>query len=407
MSFQQGLSGLDAASKNLDVIGNNVANASTVGFKGSDAQFADVMAASLTGAAGMQIGIGTKVATVAQQFTEGTITTTNNPLDIAVNGGGFFRMSDNGAISYSRNGQFQLDANGYVVNAQGLRLTGYSATNGVINTGAPTDLQISTADLTPVATQKVTAVLNLDSRDTIPTTTTFSATDPTSYNNSTSVSVYDTLGNAHALQTFYVKTGAGTWNVFATLDGAALNGGNAEGSVTFKTDGTIDLTQTSLPIPISAPVTTGATTPLVFNLDLTGTTQYGSNFGVNAMTQNGNTSGKLSGFSVGPDGTILGRYSNGQSSKLGQVVLTNFANPQGLIPMGNNVWTQSPTSGVPLDGVPGTSTLGVLQSDAVEGSNVDLTSQLVDMITAQRDYQANAQTIKTQDQVMNTLVNLR
>jgi len=154
-------------------------------------------------------------------------------------------------------------------------------------------------------------------------------------------------------------------------------------------------------------ISTGATSPLVMNFDFTGTTQFGSNFGVNSMTQNGNASGKLSGFSVGTDGTILGRYSNGQSNALGQVVLSNFANPQGLTPMGNNLWTQSPTSGVPVNGMAGTSTLGTLQSNAVEGSNVDLTQQLVDMITAQRDYQANAQTIKTQDQVMNTLVNLR
>ncbi|MEO6147771.1 MAG: flagellar hook-basal body complex protein, partial [Sulfuriferula sp.] len=223
MGFQQGLSGLNAASKSLEVIGNNVANANTVGFKESEAQFADVYANSLTGAGASQVGIGTKVAVVAQQFSQGNVTASNNPLDVAINGGGFFRMSSNGTISYARNGQFQLDKGGYIVNATGARLTGYGvSTAGVLATGAPTDLNINTADLIPKTTTKVNAVLNLDSGSTVPVTTPFNMADPTTYNSSTAVSVYDSLGNSHTLQTFYVKTSANNWDVYAANDGTPI-----------------------------------------------------------------------------------------------------------------------------------------------------------------------------------------
>ena len=402
MSFQQGLSGLAAAAQNLDVIGNNVSNSSTVGFKQSQAQFADVYANSLTGAGGNNVGIGVKVAQVVQQFTQGNITSTNNPLDIAINGGGFFRMDDNGSVAYQRNGQFQLDKNGFIVNSNGNKLTGYIAnSSGVLSTGSPAPLSINTSDLAPQVTSKVNAVLNLDSTSAVPVTTPFSINDPTSFNSSTAVSVYDSLGNSHILQTYYVKTGAGSWDVYASTDGGAPS---AAGTLTFNSSGALTA---AMPFNMSVAVTTGATTPFNVAFDYTGTTQFGSAFSVNTLNQDGYTSGKLSGFNVGADGTIVGRYTNGQSAVLGQVVLANFANPNGLQPMGNNLWTETATSGTPLVGAPETGGLGVLQSSAVEDSNVDLTAELVNMITAQRVYQANAQTIKTQDAVMQTLVNLR
>ncbi len=402
MGFQQGLSGLNAASKSLEVIGNNVANANTVGFKESQAQFADVYANSLTGAGASQVGIGTKVAVVAQQFTQGNISASNNPLDVAINGGGFFRMSNNGTITYARNGQFQLDKSGYVVNATGARLTGYTANaNGVLSTGAPADLNINTSDLTPKTTTKVKAVLNLDSGSTVPVTTPFNMADPTTYNSSTAVSVYDSLGNAHTLQTFYVKTAPNTWNVYASTDGGAAS---LVSPLNFNSSGVLT---TAMPLTVPVAVTTGATTPFNVALDFTGTTQYGSSFSVNALKQDGYTSGRLAGFSISADGTIVGRYTNGQSATLGQVVLANFTNPNGLQSLGNNLWTDTAASGPALVGTPNSGSLGVLQSSAVEDSNVDLTAELVNMITAQRNYQANAQTIKTQDQVLQTLVNLR
>lgn len=404
MGFQQGLSGLNAASKNLDVIGNNVANANTVGFKQSQAQFADVYANSLAGAGASQIGIGVKVAQVAQQFTQGNVTASNNPLDVAINGGGFFRMSNNGTVSYARNGQFQLDKAGYIVNATGSHLTGYGVSaSGVLASGAPTDLNINTADLTPKITTKVSALLNLDSGSAIPVTTPFNMADPTTYNNSTAVSVYDSLGNAHTVQTFYVKTGANAWDVYAANDGVPTTPANI-GSLAFASDGSLIA---GAPLTVPLVVSTGATTPFPVSIDYTGTSQYGSSFSVNALKQDGYTSGRLSGFSISADGTIVGRYTNGQSATLGQVVLANFTNPNGLQSLGNNLWTESAASGPALVGTPDSGSLGVLQSSAVEDSNVDLTAELVNMITAQRNYQANAQTIKTQDQVMQTLVNLR
>lgn len=407
MSFQQGLSGLNAASKTLEVIGNNVSNANTVGFKQSRAEFADVFANSLTGSGASQIGIGTKISNVAQQFTQGNVTSTNNSLDFAINGGGFFRMSDNGAITYSRNGQFQMDKFGYIVNSDNKRLTGYTAdAAGVLSTGAPTEININTADLQPTATTEVVGLVNLDSRNTALTAAAFDPTDPTTYHNSSAVTSYDSLGNAHTVQSFFVKTAPGVWNVYTTADGVSTTALPAPtATLTFGGTGTAPTSVPATPTVNFTP-TTGASA-VSMTLDLSGSTQFGSNFSVNALSQDGYSSGRLASFTTGADGTISGRYTNGQSKVLGQVVLASFVNPNGLQSLGGNAWTETSTSGTPLVGAPNTGNLGVLQSSAVEDSNVDLTAELVNMITAQRVYQANAQTIKTQDQVLQTLVNLR
>ena len=413
MSFQQGLSGLNAASKTLEAIGNNVANSNTVGFKSSQAQFADVFASSIAGGGGgsVQVGIGVKVSQVAQAFSQGNVTASNNPLDLAINGNGFFRVSNNGTVAYSRNGQFSLDKSGYIVNANGARLTGYTANvNGVLSTGAPADLNLATSDLAPLQTSKINAVLNLDSnKPAIPATSTFSMSDPTTYTNATSVSVFDSLGVAHVLQTFYVKTAPpagstnGTWDVYAAADDVALTPSKI-GTLSFGPDGAVIA---GAPLTATIPVTSGASTPLVVKVDYTGTTQYGAAFSVNSLKQDGFTAGRLSGFNIGADGIITGRYTNGKSSVLGQVVLASFTDVNGLQPLGNNVWAATSASGPALVSTPNSGSLGVLQSSAVEDSNVDLTAELVNMITAQRVYQANAQTIKTQDQILQTLVNLR
>ena len=420
MAFQQGLSGLNAASKGLDVIGNNIANSNTVGFKSSQAQFADVYANSLTGG-GSAIGIGVQVATVAAQFSQGNVSSSSNPLDIAINGNGFFRMSDNGAITFSRNGQFQLDKAGFIVNAQGVSLTGYPVNaNGLIVPSAPVPLQIPTGDISPQVTSTVDATLNMDARLAQPVTAVFDPADPTSYSNSTSLTIYDTLGNQHLMSMFLVKTAVpNQWNTFATVDGTAAANVNLGGGagvptqVNFNTNGILT---SAMPITVTidlAAVATanglinGATTPLVLDLDFSGTSQFGSNFGVNSLAQNGYTSGRLSGLGVGKDGIMQGRYSNGQSRSIGQIVLANFNNSQGLQPLGNTLWAETPDSGPAAVGAPNTGSLGLLQASAVEDSNVDLTAELVNMITMQRAYQANAQAIKTQDAVLQTLVNLR
>ena len=410
MSFQQGLSGLNAAAKNLDVIGNNVANSSTVGFKQSQAQFADVYASSLTGAGGSNIGIGTKLATVAQQFTQGNITSTNNPLDVAINGGGFFRMDNNGEVTYQRNGQFQLDRLGFIVNANGARLTGYTAdANGVLSTGSPAPLSLNTADLAPQVTTLVNAIVNLDSRSGTLASASFDPNDPLTFLDSTAVSVYDSLGNQHTLQTYYVKTAANTWDVFASINGTQIDpdlvtaGVQPVSTLTFNSSGA--LTGGS-PLSVDLTVATGAVSPFTVDIDYTSSTQFGAAFSVNTLNQDGYTSGRLSGFNIAADGFIQGRYTNGQSAVLGRIVLANFANPNGLQPLGDNQWAETSTSGSPLVGVPDSGSLGVLQASAVEDSNVDLTAELVNLITAQRVYQANAQTIQAQDTILQTLVNL-
>lgn len=411
MSFQQGLSGLNAASKNLEVIGNNVSNSNTVGFKGSRAEFADVYANSLTGSGSSQIGIGTKISTVQQQFTQGNVTSTNNPLDIAINGGGYYRMSNNGSVTYSRNGQFQMDKLGYIVDSSNKRLTGYGVTStGALDKGAPSEINISTADLVPKASTSVTGLFNLDSRSPVKTLAAFDPTDPTTYTSSSAISVFDSLGNSHTVQSFFVKTAPGTWDMLTTADGTTTKYTPpatpvATAQMVFSGTGTTPTITPASP-SITFPVTTGATSVTVA-LDYRKSTQFGSSFSVNSMSQDGYTSGRLSGFNTGSDGVITGRYTNGQSAVLGQVVLANFVNPNGLQSLGNNSWAESSTSGAPLVGVPDSGSMGVLQSSAVEDSNVDLTAELVNMITAQRVYQANAQTIKTQDQILQTLVNLR
>ena len=429
MAFQQALSGLNAASKAIDVTSNNIANSSTVGYKASTAHFADIFASSMAGAgAGAdQVGNGVSLSAVQQQFSQGATTATNNPLDISVNGAGFFRMEQNGAVTYTRNGQFHVDKNGFVINDQGMNLTGYAVQTGVIVSSAPSPLKVSAADLAPVETgtgsslgfQGVKANVQLDSRDAVPTTTWSSAVippDPDSYNYSTTTSIYDSLGNAHNLSMFFVKTStAGQWDTHLTVDGTSdmnVNGG-APGLLTFDQNGKL-VSGSPMPVNINLAavntalgVNSNAKSPMGFNLSFADSTQYGSPSGINSMEQDGYTAGHLVSLSVGADGMIQGRYSNGQNANQGQVVLANFTNPNGLQSLGNNQWSETSISGSALVGAPGTSNLGVLTSSSIEESNVDLTAELVNLITQQRNYQANAQSIKTQDQIMQTLINIR
>ena len=405
MSFQTGLSGLNSAARDLDVVGNNVANANVIGFKGSRAQFADVMASSLSGSGA--VGIGTKVASVVQDFTQGAISVTDNPLDVAISGNGFFRMEQNGVVSYSRNGQFQVDNAGYLVNGAGYNLTGYPAdSTGVILPTQPTPLRVATSDLSPTPTSEFDAVFNLDSRKpaiTLP----FNANDPSTYTNTTASTVYDSLGNPHVLELFFVRSATvGQWDLHGTIDNSATpNVTGLPAALNFSNTG---LLSTTMPITgVTVPVTGGAASPLTLTFNFTGATQYGSDFGVTALSQDGFTSGKLAGFNIADDGIMRGRYTNGQTRNLGQVVLATFVNAQGLNPMGAGQYAETPGSGLPITGTPGSGTLGSLKAAALEEGNVDLTQALVDLITAQRNYQANAQTIKTNDAVMQTLVNLR
>ncbi|RQT90035.1 flagellar hook protein FlgE [Burkholderia cepacia] len=413
MGYQQGLSGLSGASNALDVIGNNIANANTVGFKSSTAQFADMYANSVATSTNTQIGIGTRLNSVEQNFGQGGITTTNSSLDVAINGNGFFQMSNNGVTTYSRDGTFQRDKNGFIIDSQGRNLMGYAANaGGVINTAQTVPLQAPTTNLAPTATTKISAQFNLNSQDTVPTKKPFSATDNTTYNYSTSIQVYDSLGGSQAVNMYFVKSAAGTWEAYAGVQGGATND---LGTVTFDSSGAIQSTTTGTPatpttslgqFQFTVPNTDGSATPQNLTLDLTGTTQYGGKDGVNNLAQDGYASGTLTTYTIGTDGKLTGNYSNGQTAVLGQIALANFNNPNGLVNLGGNQYAESSASGVPQISAPGSTNHGTLQGSALESSNVDLTSQLVNLITAQRNYQANAQTIKTQQTVDQTLINL-
>ena len=403
MSFQHGLSGLSAAARNLDVIGNNVANANTVGAKSSRVEFADMYANSLTGLSAATTGIGVAVSSVAQQFTQGDIVSTQNPLDMAINGRGFFRVSMEGATQYTRNGQFRMDKDGYIVTAQGARLTGYQVdAGGVTANGTPTELKISTADISPKPTALARAQLNLDARDAA-ITAPFDSSDPDTYHSAMSMSVYDSLGRDHQVTLYYRKTAGNTWEVRAAADGVDVPG--VASTLNFNTAGT--MTAPTGPFNLTIPVGVDAGNTMTFGLNLTSATQFGASFATTEITQDGFGTGRLSGFTADDSGVLVGRYSNGQTRPQGQIVLANFVNPQGLVPLGNNAWVEGAGAGQATLGAPGSGILGSLEAGAVENSNVDLTSELVAMITAQRVYQANAQTIKTHDQLLQTIVNLR
>ena len=416
MAFQQGLSGLNATSRALDVVGNNVANSSTVGFKSAQGHFADVYAASLTGTgSSSQVGIGTTLAAVFQQFTQGNITSTNNPLDIAINGNGFFQVTRDGSTNFTRNGQFHTNLDGYIVNDQEYMLMGYAATStGEIVPSDPSPIRIDTGNIPPRPTGAAEGgdaemVLNLDASASLPTVGTFNHQNPLSYTYSTSQEVYDTLGVVHNIRYYFVKTGTlGQWDLHATLDGANPQ---SMGSLNFNTSGQLTTTM-PIALPAGWGITTGAASPLGsgqpnWRIDFSGTTNFSGASTVNSQRQGGYAQGALSGLTIGSDGILLGNYTNGESKNLAQIVLATFPNPNGLVNLGNNLFQATPGSGEGLIGAPGSGPRGVLASTSVEESNVDLTNELVNMITLQRNYQANAQTIKTQDQIMQTLVNLR
>ena len=558
MSFGAALSGLNAASADLGVIANNIANASTTGFKKSRAEFADVYAVSSTGTAANAIGTGTRVASVTQQFTQGTVAFTDNSLDLAINGGGFFTLNDNGSTVYSRAGTFQVDRDGYISNNLGQRLVAFQADSTGSITGAKGDLQLDTSNIPPLATSKVKEVVNLDAADSVPyapvasteillsstganpvldpdaspttidlntrgtnpvdnylvdsygnshgpsqlrftddgagnwdvellvngtavdtqtfsqtpaagdsvtfswdpgtgadplsitmdvssiTTDTTAGTDntdissevdgalqgafdpdnPSSYNNATSLTVYDSLGTAQLATTYYRMTGTpNVWEVYMYLGDTPINTSRQSAGdpfiMTFNGDGNLSALNDGSGNPDGEyAVPPGSTETLTVdpgsgasNIELTfdfsEITQYGADFSVFSLTQDGYTTGRLSGLDISDTGVVFARYTNGQAQALGQVALSNFANPQGLRQLGDTLWGESYDSGAPVTGAPGTGSLGLIQSGALEGSNVDISAELVNMITAQRNFQANAQVIRANDTVTQAIINIR
>lgn len=400
MPFRIALSGLNAASADLSVTANNVANVSTAGFKSSRAQFADVFSIGAQG-----IGNGVRIASVNQQFEQGGIDFTDNALDLAISGQGFFTLSDNGSLVYTRAGAFGVDREGFVVNSKNQRLQIYPPTGtGTFNTGSLTDLRLTTTDSAPQATSLVEMTVNLPASAALPTNPVFDPLDPSSFTQSTSMTVYDSLGSAHTSTYYFVKGAVpGAWDVHTYIDGNAVGGANA---LSYTSAGLLSAPPGGL-ITLPAYDPANGAAPMNLTVDLGDSTQFGGPFGVNALTQDGYAAGRLASIDINPEGVVFARFTNGRSTELGKVVLSNFPNPQGLRQLGDSNWSESFSSGDAIRGEAGSASFGLLQAGALEASNVDLTEELVNMITAQRNFQANAQMISTADSVTQTIINIR
>ena len=418
MAFRTSLSGLEAASTDLSVTGNNIANASTNGFKQSRTEFADIFATSFSGTSGTTPGSGVRVASVAQQFAQGNVEFTSSSLDLAINEEGFFVLDDNGSQAYTRAGAFTTDKDGFVVDSSGRQLQIFPANaNGTFSTGSLTSLQLVTSDSAPKVTTTVTPVLNLDAKQEIPPIAPFDPTNANTFNHSTSTTVYDSLGNPYTSTMYYVASDPANndWDVYTYVDGQQLEvSGEDHFTLGFNGDGSFQ------DITVGAnPPTTGAvafdpltiigqgSNPLTLSFDYSNSTQYGSDFAVNSLNQDGFASGRLSGINIDPTGAVFATFTNGQSSVLGQVALANFPNNNGLQQLGNTSWGETFAAGDRVLGAAGTAGFGSIQSGALEASNVDIATQLVNLITAQRNFQANAQAITTENEIQTTIINIR
>ncbi|MDC0598906.1 flagellar hook protein FlgE, partial [Gammaproteobacteria bacterium] len=367
------------------------------------------------------VGKGVAVVGVNQSFTQGNISFTDNVLDMAINGNGFFVLDEGGSNVYSRAGNFQVDRNGFVVNADDNRLQVFNTTDAGVVTGGTGDLRIDTSLIQPNATTAVDIVANLDSRNAVPITpwggpfdafaAIPTAPSPDMFNASTSLTVFDSLGNSHIQSIYFVKTGtANQWDVHTLIDGVS----EVSQTIEFDSSGQIDTTTfpAVLNHPAWAPldangVANGATSPQAFSLDLSTVSQFGSEFSVSDINQDGFTTGQLRGVEVDDSGIVFARFTNGQARALGQIALANFSNTSDLQPLGGSAWAETFASGQAILTAPGTGGLGVVQSGALEDSNVEVTQQLVDMIVAQRNFQANAKVIQTEDTITQTVINLR
>ena len=405
MSFRLALSGLNAASTDLRVTANNIANNATTGFKSSRAEFSELFSVSAQGVSNLATGNGVRVSDVSQQFTQGNIDFTNNALDLAISGQGFFTVSDGGALAYTRAGAFKVDRNGFVVNSNNQRLQIFPPTDsGGFNTGSLGDLRLVTSESAPTATATVQMVLNLPANSTPPVSVPFSATNPDTYNHASAMTVYDSLGAAHTATVYFTKTAtANQWEQRLSIDGNSV--GVAQLLQYSSTGQLVTPANGQLGFPPYTPATGAA--PMVVAYDLAKSTQYGGTFSVNSITQDGFTTGRLIGIDTDSSGVVQARYTNGRSQALGEIALAQFSNPNGLQQLGDTTWAETFTSGQALKGQAGNAGLGLIQSGALEASNVDITAQLVDMITAQRNFQANAQMIQTSDAITQTIINLR
>lgn len=409
MSFTQGISGLNAAAADLDTIGNNIANSKTTGFKGSSLQFADVYASA-------RIGLGVNVAGVTQNFGTGPLNRTDRELDVAIDGGGFFRLSDNGLTTYSRDGHFIQTKDGQLANAQGALLSGYNVTgfNGnnptISVNGDPQIIQLPDAGLSAHATSeaKMAAALDAGVTPIDPLMVPFDPDNAASYHWATPIAVYDSLGNAHSVTMYFTKTDLNEW----VVNGQMMLGQGGTTNLTpftlqFDNGGRLDPGTALTTYTVTAATLNNGAATLTYDFDFTGSTQTAQSFSSTNPTQDGYTSGLLTSIAIQEDGTITGSYDNGQRVDLAKIALANFRNVNGLRPVSGNAWVETFTSGQPAFGTAGNGQFGFLRGGVLEDSNVDMAQELVNLIVSQRNYQANAQTIKTQDQMMQTLVSMR
>ncbi|MGL5700689.1 MAG: flagellar hook protein FlgE [Kluyvera sp.] len=397
MSFSIATSGLNAVTEQLNAISNNIANSGTVGFKSGRAEFSALYAES------QPLGVG--VSAITQSITKGgSISSTGTALDLAINGNGFFMVRDSaGTTAYTRAGYFGTDSGGNLVNNLGMYLQGYPVdANGTLQVGTISNLTISSGSIPAKATESIDFTANLDARAEVPATTPFDPKDNTTYNNSYTTQVYDSLGCEHTMNQYFVKTGDNTWEVHYYMDDKPVTdaSGNAQvQNMTFNSQGI--LTQPSGAVPVTA--TIPGADPITIDLTYNNTSQYGSDFSVSKNKGDGYASGERTGQAIDEDGSVYATFSNGERLLQGQLVLANFTNPNGLSSQDGTTWAQTASSGAPLTGAPGSGLLGSIVSGALESSNVDLTSELVGLMTAQRNYQANTKVISTNDSMMNAL----
>ena len=405
MPFRIALSGLNAATADLNVTANNIANSNTAGFKSSRAQFADVFAAGSTDFRTNQVGNGVRLSKIAQQFAQGSISFTDSNLDLAVSGSGFFTLHDPSGYTYSRNGSFSVDRNGFVVSDQAQRLQVYPAlAGGGFNTGTLSDISLQTTQSPPQATTSGTVGINLPASAAPPAVAVFDPTNPLSYTNSTSTAVYDSLGNLYTGTYYFIKAAASnSWDVALTINGTRVGGLTP---LTFSATGQL-LTPAGGAITFPAFTPPSGALPINITSNFGNSTQFGDQFAVNSLTQDGFASGRLTGIDIDASGVVFTRFTNGRSTQLGQLALSSFPNPQGLRQLGDTTWGETFDAGNVIRGTPGSASFGLIQAGAPEQSNVDLTKELVNMITAQRNFQANAQMITTSDQITQTIINIR
>ncbi|MFT7680599.1 MAG: flagellar hook protein FlgE [Moritella dasanensis] len=435
MSFNIALSGINAAQKDLNTTANNIANVNTTGFKESRAEFGDVYATSIFSNAKTSVGNGVATAHVAQQFQQGSLNFTENSLDLAINGNGFFVMSDDLESmdrNYTRAGAFKLDANSFVTNSAGSYLQVYDVNDDgspkAVSMASTKPLQIPDTAGVPESTGNIDLTMNLPATSPVLDPTKFDPSDSGTFTSATSVSIYDSLGESHTLSTYYVKDGtvgapANSWLEFNYVDDKPLDvvGGQAVAaapgtpakpaalSLTFDSSG---LLQQQLPAiaetaPLGAILTNGADTTQTVKVNINNPTQFASAFEVTKLEQDGATVGRLTGIDIGPDGMVAASYSNGRNDKLGMVAMAKFANEQGLSQTGDTGWRASQLSGNAIAGEPNSGTFGKINSSALEQSNVNLTSELVDLITAQRNYQANSRTLEVNSKLQDTVLQIR